>query len=131
MKILFTTLVVFGAAYYDEGVIKYNEGEFYPLTSETQSLVNSGHAELVSDERTLPALVALSRIATARATEARAYARQLDNEAKDATAAVAEVQRLADDRAAQEKATADDAAKAAAEAEALRLATESTGSGSL
>ena len=82
-------IVKFPADFYDMGVVKYAEGQYYPLTSETQSLVDTGYAELIDADTTVDhaaVLGALAKIAVERATEARAQADALEAAAEAAVA---------------------------------------------
>lgn len=80
-------IVKFQDDFYDDGVVKYAGGSFHPLNSETQSLVNSGYADLIDTETTdevVPALNALAEIAEKAAADAQANADELLKEAKAA-----------------------------------------------
>lgn len=83
-------IVKFPADFYDMGEVKFAAGQFYALNSETQSLVNTGYAELVDakDEEDIDALEALAKIAQDRADAAMTEAKALGDEAKAAAALV-------------------------------------------
>lgn len=80
-------VVKFPDDFYDEGVVKFAKGQYYPLNSETQSLVNSGHAELLDPEhmqQDVEALKALAKLARDRADSCAAWAQALAGEAEEA-----------------------------------------------
>lgn len=77
-------LVKFAADYYDEGAVKFVAGEYYPLNSETSSLVTTGHADLIDDEANddvVGVLQAHARVAQERAKAAAENAETLADEA--------------------------------------------------
>jgi len=80
-------VVHFPDDYYDMGSVKYAKGSYQPLTSETQSIVNVGHAELLDSDAGgdhIAALEGLAVIAESRSQEAQQYADQLKAEADQA-----------------------------------------------
>jgi hypothetical protein len=82
-------IVKFPADFYDMGVVKYAADSYHPLNSETQSLVNSGYAELIDSGDNIDhveVLTALAKIADDRATAARAIADELEAAAEQARA---------------------------------------------
>ena len=113
-------LVKFPTDIYDGGVVKFKEGSYHPLNSETQSLVDAGYADLIDDDNTVDhaeLLQARAVIAQKQADEAMAQALELAAAAEQAYAlasaagaktGVAE----AEAKAAEEKAAAEAAAKA-------------------
>lgn len=108
-------IVKFPADFYDMGVVKFAAGSYHPLNSETQSLVNSGYAELIEADEGIDhaaVLAALAQIAVDRAAAARAQADALEAAADQAVAL------------AKEAAGGDLQAAAQAAAEAQRLAAE-------
>ena len=42
--------VLFNTNYYESGVAKYVAGEHYPVTTETETCVKAGHAEVIKVE---------------------------------------------------------------------------------
>ncbi|MDE2441948.1 MAG: hypothetical protein KGP14_13070 [Betaproteobacteria bacterium] len=94
-------IVKFPDDYYDEGEIKFAKGSFHPLTSETQSLVNTGFAELVDTDNVndIDAIEAVARLARERADACAAWAAQLDEEAKAAEALVESASKAAKKKA--------------------------------
>lgn len=80
-------IVKFPDDYYDEGVVKFAKGQYYPLNSETQSLVTAGFADLLQTDRMqddVEALKALAKLARDRADSCMAWAQALDKEAVEA-----------------------------------------------
>lgn len=80
-------VVKFPDDFYDEGVVKFAAGSYHPLNSETQSLVNSGHAELLDPEhmhQDVEALKALAKLARDRADSCAVWAQELAKEADEA-----------------------------------------------
>lgn len=83
-----TQIVKFPVDFYDTGEVKFAAGQYYPLNSETQSLVNTGFAELVGTDDSA-VLQARARIAKERAETAMAQALELQSE-YDAAQALAD-----------------------------------------
>ena len=112
-------IVKFPDDYFDEGVVKFAKGSYHPLTSETQSLVNSGFADLVDTDSVndVDAIEAVARLARERADACKAWANQLDEEATAAEALV-ETARVAAEKKAKEAAKEAKAAEKAAKAQA-------------
>jgi hypothetical protein len=84
-------LVRFSADFYDTGEVKFAAGKFYPLNSETQSLVSTGYAELVDAGESVDqveVLQALADLAVAAADAANANAEALAKAAYEAVALV-------------------------------------------
>lgn len=82
-------LVYFPTDIYDEGVVKFEQGSYHALNSETQSLIDHGYADLVADDPHtdhFAVLQATARIATERADAAMAAALALAEEADIASA---------------------------------------------
>lgn len=80
-------IVKFPADFYDEGVVKFAAGDYYPLNSETQNLVNTGYAEMVNPETMqddVEALQALAQFAKDRVTALEAWRAELVKEAEQA-----------------------------------------------
>lgn len=75
-----TQIVKFPVDFYDAGVVKFVAGEYYPLNSETQSLVGTGFAEMIEEDNSVDhaaVLQAHARIAQQRAQAAMAQAMEL------------------------------------------------------
>lgn len=88
-------IVKFPDDFYGEGVVKFAKGQFYPLNSETQSLVTAGFADLLKPEHMqddVEALKALAKLARDRADSCMAWAQELDKEAAEAEALAAEAE---------------------------------------
>jgi hypothetical protein len=80
-------VVKFPADFYDQGVVKFVAGHYYPLNSETQSLVNTGYAELLNADDPVDhveVLTALVTIASDRAIAAQTLADELKAAAHEA-----------------------------------------------
>lgn len=106
-------IVKFPDDYYDEGSVKYARGSYHPLTSETQSLVNNGFAEMINTDNVddVEALEAVAILARERADACKSWAADLDKEAT-AAEALAESARKAADKKAKASAKAAKAAEA-------------------
>ena len=73
-------VVRFPADFYDLGEVKFAAGSYHPLDSQTQSLVDSGYAELIDSDTSVDhasVLQALASIATTRAEAALEQAEAL------------------------------------------------------
>ena len=108
-------LVKFPTDIYDNGVVKFVEGSYHPLNSETQSLVTAGYADLIDDDTTTDhaeLLQARARIAQEHADAAMDQAIELAVQAEQAQA-LADAAKPVDkktEKAAAEKAAAEQAA---------------------
>lgn len=111
-------LVKFPTDIYDNGVVKFAEGSYHPLNSETQSLVTAGYADLIDDDTTTDhaeLLQARAVIAQKQADEAMDQALVLATAAEEAHAlaaaaapkALSPKAKAAEAKAAEEKATAE------------------------
>ena len=82
-------VVRFPADFYDLGEVKFAAGSYHPLNSQTQSLVDSGYAELIDSDTSVDhasVLQALASIATTRAEAAMEQAEALAVLAEEARA---------------------------------------------
>lgn len=108
-----TQIVKFPVDFYDSGVVKYAAGQYYPLNSETQSLVTYGYAELIDEDNSADHIEILAAKAKLASEAAAAAVAQADALVAEAAAA----QALADAAAKAKPAPA--AAPAAEEAAAV------------
>lgn len=80
-------LVKFPTDIYDNGIVKFAEGSYHPLNSETQSLVAAGYADLIDDDTSTDhatLLQARARISREGANAAMAQALELAAAADEA-----------------------------------------------
>lgn len=118
-------VVRFPADFYDMGEVQFAAGSYHPLNSQTQSLVDSGYAELIDSDDTVDhagVLQALASIATTRAEAAMEQAQALAVLAEEAQtladAASAENDKKAPPAQAERAPAATETVAAAADAAA-------------
>lgn len=113
-------LVKFAADYYDEGAVKFAAGQYYPLNSETSSLVTSGHADLIDDDANDDAVGVLKARARVAQERAKAAAQNAETLADEAAAALELYYAAAPEAAARDERAAQAGALAAAAAAAAK-----------